>query len=185
MSCQKIHYLKVGVSNRLDIGDRLTGLGGLKDDTVTSGTADSGTTTTMVDAARTEATVDYWEGLPIVFTSGAIAGQSRMITAFDPTTDKITFTPATTEAVSTQAYDILGTWLNSETITFEVRDAAGVAAVTNGTGSFTYITGSNGRYKAYTSANMAIVAGTKYQIWVLDTGILKEILDAVAIKGDN
>lgn len=73
---------------------------------VASGTSDSGTTTTMVDAARTEADTDYWVGSIIVFTSGTIAGQARYITAFTPATDTITFAPATTQAVSTQTYEI-------------------------------------------------------------------------------
>lgn len=71
-----------------------------------SGTADSGTTTTMVDAARTEADTDYWKDLAIVFTSGTIAGQARLITAFTPGTDTITFSPATTQAVGTNTYEI-------------------------------------------------------------------------------
>jgi hypothetical protein len=73
---------------------------------VASGTSDSGSTTTMVDAARTEADTDYWKGALIVFTSGTIAGQSRVITAFDAATDTITFAPATTQAVATQTYEI-------------------------------------------------------------------------------
>jgi len=72
-----------------------------------SGTADSGSTTTMVDAARTEADTDYWKGSWILFTSGNISGQCRLITAFDVALDQITFTPATTQAVSTQTYEIL------------------------------------------------------------------------------
>jgi hypothetical protein len=72
-----------------------------------SGTSDSGTTTTMVDAARTEADTDYWKGCQILFTSGTINGQVRLITAFNPATDTITFTPATTLAVGTQTYEIL------------------------------------------------------------------------------
>lgn len=71
-----------------------------------SGTSDSGTTTTMVDAARTEADTDYWVGSLIVFTSGNIAGQARYITAFNAATDTITFAPATTQAVATQTYEI-------------------------------------------------------------------------------
>lgn len=83
-----------------------------------SGTADSGSTTTMVDAARTEADADYWKGLWILFTSGTITGQVRLITGFDPATDTITFFPATTQAVGTNTYEILpnaridiGQWL--------------------------------------------------------------------------
>ncbi len=71
-----------------------------------SGTSDSGSTTTMVDAARTEADNDYWTGCLIVFTSGNIAGQARQITSFVAATDTITFAPAATQAVSTQTYEI-------------------------------------------------------------------------------
>ena len=72
-----------------------------------AGTSDSGSTTTMVDAARTEADDDYWNGAIILFTSGNIAGQARVITDFVAATDTITFAPATTQAVSTQNYVII------------------------------------------------------------------------------
>jgi hypothetical protein len=72
-----------------------------------SGTSDSGTTTTMVDAARTEADTDYWKGCFILFTSGNIAGQCRLITGFNAATDTITYAPATTQAAATQTYEIL------------------------------------------------------------------------------
>ena len=81
---------------------------------VASGVADSGTTTTMVDAARTEADADYWKGALIVFTSGAIAGQSRVITGFTPGTDTITFAPALTQAVGTETYEIFPNGVPSE-----------------------------------------------------------------------
>lgn len=73
---------------------------------VAKGTADSGSTTTMVDAARTEADTDYWKDAMIVFTSGNLAGQARHIISFDASTDTITFVPATTQAVSTHDYEI-------------------------------------------------------------------------------
>jgi hypothetical protein len=73
---------------------------------IETGTADSGTTTTMVDAARTEANTDHWAGDLIHFTSGAINGETRTITGFNAATDTITFTPATTAAVSTETYEI-------------------------------------------------------------------------------
>lgn len=73
---------------------------------VVTGTADSGSTTTMVDAARTESAPDYWKGCFILF-GGSLAGQCRLITGFNPTTDTITFAPATTAAVSVQNYEIL------------------------------------------------------------------------------
>lgn len=71
-----------------------------------SGTCDSGSTTTMVDAARTEADTDYWVGQLLVPTSGNIQGQARLITGFNAATDTITFSPATTQAWSTQTYEI-------------------------------------------------------------------------------
>ena len=74
---------------------------------IVSGTSDSGTTLTMVDAARTEADDDYWNGTWIQFTSGNIVGQVRLITDFDQASDTITFTPALTQAVATQTYQIL------------------------------------------------------------------------------
>ena len=74
---------------------------------VASGTSDSGSTTTMVDSARTEADDDYWKGCFILFTSGTIAGQCRLITGFTASSDTMTFAPATTQAVSTQTYEIL------------------------------------------------------------------------------
>ena len=83
-----------------DITDRLPAA-------LTKGTADSGTTTTMVDAVRTEADTDYWAGDWIRFTSGTISGQARRITAFTPASDTITFAPATTQAVATNTYEIL------------------------------------------------------------------------------
>lgn len=72
-----------------------------------SGTADSGSTTTMVDAARTEGDADYWKGQVIVFTSGTLAGQARIITDFNQSTDTFTFSPATTQAVGTHTYVIV------------------------------------------------------------------------------
>lgn len=72
-----------------------------------SGTADSGSTTAIVDSERTEADTDYWKGSLVVFTSGTLNGQTRLITAFDPATDTLTFAPATTVAVGTHTYRIL------------------------------------------------------------------------------
>jgi hypothetical protein len=72
-----------------------------------SGTADSGSTTTMVDAARTEGDADYWKGRLILFTSGTIAGQCAIIEDFNGGTDTFTFKPALTQVVGTQTYVIL------------------------------------------------------------------------------
>lgn len=74
---------------------------------IVSGTADSGSTSTMVDAARTEADNDYWKGRLILFTSGNISGQCAIITDFVAATDTFTFAPPFTQAVATQNYVIL------------------------------------------------------------------------------
>jgi len=77
---------------------------------ILTGTADSGSTTTFVDAALTEADTDYWVGNYVRFFSAggaAIGGQVRLITGFVPGTDTITFSPATTLAVTTNQYEII------------------------------------------------------------------------------
>jgi len=78
----------------------VTSVNGIGGHTFVTGTSDAGgSTTTMVDAARTEADTDYWKGAYILFTSGTVAGQSRRITGFNTTTDTITFSPATTQSI--------------------------------------------------------------------------------------
>ncbi len=72
-----------------------------------TGTADSGSTTTIVDAERTEADTDYWRGSWVLITSGTAIHQIRRITAFNPATDTITFAPPLTQAISTNTYTIL------------------------------------------------------------------------------
>ncbi len=67
-----------------------------------SGTCDSGTTTTCVDATLTQAN-DYWNGAAIVFTSGTIAGQTSCVYDFVAASDTLTFR-ARTAAVSTNTY---------------------------------------------------------------------------------
>lgn len=103
-----------------------------------SGTADSGSTTTVVDAALTETDTDYWKDSWIRFTSGTINGQTRLITGFAPATDTITFTPATTQAVGTNTYEILpaskvvgATLVDTTTTNTDMRgtDSAALASV--------------------------------------------------------
>jgi len=71
-----------------------------------SGTADSGSTTTLVDDALSQGDADYWEGGWLVMTSGNISGQARKISAFAPGSDTITVDRAFTQAVATQTYEI-------------------------------------------------------------------------------
>lgn len=93
-----------------------------------SGTADSGTTTTMVDAARTEADTNYWVGHIIRFTSGTISGQCRLITGFTPGTDTITFYPGTTQSVGTNTYEILPfSWVKVQEMDDDTITAAAMA----------------------------------------------------------
>lgn len=68
---------------------------------------DSGSTTTCVDAARTQADADYWRGAAFIVLSGTSAGQVRCVTDFNAGTDTITFSPALTQAITTNNY-ILG-----------------------------------------------------------------------------
>ena len=95
---------------------------------VVSGTADSGTTTTMVDAALTQADTDYWKGSTIVFTSGTISGQARLITGFTPASDTVTFAPATTQAVGTNTYIIVP----AGRVDVELWDGSAVNALSSG-----------------------------------------------------
>jgi hypothetical protein len=75
---------------------------------VASGTADSGSTTTMVDAARTEIDNEYWNGASLLFTSGDNAGLTRTITGFNAGTNVITFSPALINPILVDdAYEIL------------------------------------------------------------------------------
>ena len=65
--------------------------------------ADSGTTTTLVDAVLTQAD-DYWNGAMLIFRSGTNEGRTAIITDFDAGTDTLTFTPAVPDAVTTEGY---------------------------------------------------------------------------------
>jgi len=60
-----------------------------------------------VDAARTEGD-DVWTGAWILFTSGTVANQCRLITDFASGTDTVTFAPAVTASVGAGiTYEIL------------------------------------------------------------------------------
>lgn len=100
-----------------------------------TGTADSGSTTTMVDAARTEGDADYWKGSLIVFTSGTLLGQCRIITDFNAGTDTFTFAPATTQAVSTHTYAILPNTSVWDDVLSEHLTAGSTGAALNSAGS--------------------------------------------------
>lgn len=70
-------------------------------------TADSGTTTTIVDAALTQATNDWFKGMGVHFVSSTLAGQDACVTGFTAASDTLTFAPAVTTAVTTHQYYLL------------------------------------------------------------------------------
>jgi hypothetical protein len=143
-----------------------------------SGTADSGSTTTMVDADRTEADADYWKGQIIVFTSGTLLGQARLITAFDPATDTITFSPATTVAVATHTYEIwpggrvdVGLWGgNAVNALVSGRVDASVGAVATGV-----ITSASFAANAIDAAALAADAVTEIQSGLATSAALSTV----------
>lgn len=84
----------------------VTGASTETESTGTTGTADSGTATTMVDDALTEAE-DYWVGYYLEFTSGLNIGEKRIVTAFATASDQITVGSAFSNAVViTDAYSL-------------------------------------------------------------------------------
>ena len=64
-----------------------------------TGVADSGTTSTIVDAELTQAN-DYWLNYKVVMVTGDSIGQEGTINDFDAASDTLTFTPAMTDAIS-------------------------------------------------------------------------------------
>ncbi len=97
--------------------------------------ADSGTTTTIVDAVLTQAD-DYWNGAMLIFRSGTNEGRTAIITDFDAATDTLTFAPAVPDAVTTEGY-VLVPGLGYADIAAISQDATAAAALKlgyNGTG---------------------------------------------------
>lgn len=75
---------------------------------LTIGTADSGSTTTLADSALNQSATDHWKWQALIAKSGTNAGLGALITAFDPATDTLTFTPAFPAAVGAgMTYEIL------------------------------------------------------------------------------
>lgn len=108
------------------------------------GTADSGTTTTLVDASTIGAGNDAYKGALITFVSGlAVYGQSRVVTAFNSATGAFTFAPALTAAVTTETYQ-LRPWspdANLTGINSDTTAAGNLAKTTRAIGRGTSTTG--------------------------------------------
>ena len=165
-----------------------------------AGTADSGSTTTVVDTERTEADTDYWKGSLITFTSGTLLGQTRLITAFNAGTDTITFAPATTVAVGTHTYRILPAgradlhfWLGSivnalvsgrvdASVGAMAADVITAAAIANG--AIDAATFAAGAIDAAAIANGAIDAATFAAGAIDAAAIATGAIDADALAAD-
>jgi hypothetical protein len=65
------------------------------------------TVNSLIDSGLTQATADFWVNRVIAFTSGTLAFQIAIITAFDPTTDKLTFTTVTVAPSGADTYVVL------------------------------------------------------------------------------
>lgn len=100
-----------------------------------SGTAGSGTTTTLVDAARIEID-DYWNGALLIFRSGTNIGFTAVVTDFDAASDTIIFTPALPNAVTTEGYVLvpgLG-YSDIQAISGDLGAAVNLKSIYDGTG---------------------------------------------------
>jgi hypothetical protein len=86
----------------------------------TNRVADSGSTTTITDAALTETDSLHWVNMCVMPTSGTMSGQVRRITTFDPPTDTITVFPAWTDPITTESYTILASGSCRDPLTQEV-----------------------------------------------------------------
>lgn len=53
------------------------------------------TATTLIDSTLTQSATDHWKGRILIFLTGSLTYQATDITAFDPATDKLTFTALT------------------------------------------------------------------------------------------
>lgn len=75
---------------------------------VYSGTVTSSpTTTTLRDTGLTQVDSNFWNGRVIIFTSGGLKYQGAKITAFDPSTDQLTFDAMTSAPSVSNTYVIV------------------------------------------------------------------------------
>ena len=75
---------------------------------VAGGTTDSGTTSSFVDAALTQADVDHWaKNTAVVFTSGTVSGQVFCVIGFVPASDTVNFSPPATQSIGTDSYVLM------------------------------------------------------------------------------
>lgn len=65
------------------------------------------TVNSLIDSTLTQATADFWVNRVIAFTSGTLLYQIAIVTAFDPATDKLTFTTVTVAPSAADTYVVL------------------------------------------------------------------------------
>jgi len=112
------------------VTDTSTVLGAVGGASLITGTSDSGTTTTLVDATLTQAN-DEWIGQTLVMTSGDNLGKARPIVDFVAATDTITVEPAFIDAIGTDTYTIVprSAWAEVMIGTNSADNAADTSAV--------------------------------------------------------
>ena len=101
--------LGTNIGSPSDLGSGATLADNLADigaEVLATGTCDSGSTTTCVDAALTQGD-NYWNNSILVMTSGNAVGQARCISDFVASSDTVYVAPAFSGAVSTDTYVIL------------------------------------------------------------------------------
>lgn len=166
------------VGNKSDAGSAastasLVALSRLLVDTyaATTGTADSGTTTTMVDAERTEAAASDLEGQMLIFTTGNNDRVARIIVDFDPATDTITVAPAYADAIAAgDKYVIIpADFANALDLAL---NATGVAIATNSLADQLYI-GASEQLRTFIAKTGGTAIGTS-----------KSIVNAIGNTGD-
>lgn len=166
------------VGNKSDAGSAastasLVALSRLLVDTyaATTGTADSGTTTTMVDAERTEAAASDLEGQMLIFTTGNNDRVGRIIVDFDPATDTITVAPAYADAIAAgDKYVIIpADFANALDLAL---NATGVAIATNSLADQLYI-GASEQLRTFIAKTGGTAIGTS-----------KSIVNAIGNTGD-
>ena len=110
---------RAGYLDNLNISENVSGTSEVGHLVLATGTSDSGTTTTVVDTERIEATTDHWNDKMIVFGSGGSAinvGHCGLITGFTPSTDTITFAPPALTPITTETYKIVP-WAKGDLLT--------------------------------------------------------------------
>ncbi|MCF7836107.1 hypothetical protein K9N08_00405, partial [Candidatus Gracilibacteria bacterium] len=153
-------------------------------------TADSGTTTTIVDAALTQAD-DYWNGYALEFTSGSNNGEVVFVTDFVAATDTLTFTPAVGTAVGTETFK-----MSPDGVLINARASRGVTPRPSGTplvrGAVSFDVLGNlpttadgkakkGTFSTWVSPDFASNADTNKH-YVFDSGLQRLYYDGVGDK---